>query len=183
MVWSDKIITEAEEIIKNEFGGVESKFLGIHLRNGDDWLNACKHSDGMNAYMASPQCLDPNDVSRSGTSKQRSQLTKEMCFPAKQTILLDLEHLLVNVLNKTVRNVYIATDKDPMLNDIRKHFKGIIDDLKLVHRDPWLPLIDLAVLGKSDHFIGNCVSSFTSFVKRERDLSHKSTYFWAFFRS
>lgn len=182
MVWSDKIETEAQEIIQSSFGGSDSgtKFVGIHLRNGDDWLNACKISEGLHTYMASPQCLDPAEMITDGP---RKRLTKEMCFPSKRTILLDLEYLLVNKLNKTIRNVFIATDKDPMVNDIREHFMGVIDDLKLVHRDPWLPLIDLAVLGKSDYFIGNCVSSFTSFVKRERDVNKKPTFFWAYFRT
>jgi len=42
------------------------------------------------------------------------------------------------------------------------------------------PTVDLAILTMSEHFIGNCVSSFTSFVTRYRSVDDKPTSFWAF---
>jgi peptide-O-fucosyltransferase len=168
MEWSDTITDEVNHYINKTFQN--EKFVGIHLRNGDDWKNACRASHSMPYYMASPQCLD-------GTEKM---VTINLCFPNKETILKDLEYALITNLNKTVRHIYVATDKNPMIKEIKEHFKDQIPDLNIVHYDPH-PIIDWAILSRSDFFIGNCISSFTSFVKRERDYNQKlPSMFWEF---
>ena len=40
------------------------------------------------------------------------------------------------------------------------------------------PLIDLSVQILSDQFIGNCVSSFTGFIVRQRRVKHLPVAFW-----
>lgn len=42
-------------------------------------------------------------------------------------------------------------------------------------------IMDIAIMAMADVFIGNCVSSFTSFVVRHREVSkNKPVYFFGF---
>ncbi|GFS09137.1 GDP-fucose protein O-fucosyltransferase 1 [Elysia marginata] len=96
--------------------------------------------------------------------------------PFQQTNLLrDLVKKEVERLE--AKAVFVATDND----DLIPQFKEAMPEVKFVKQsDRASPHLDLAILGRADHMIGNCVSSFTAFAKRERDVRGLPTSFWAF---
>ncbi|XP_073244298.1 GDP-fucose protein O-fucosyltransferase 1-like isoform X1 [Porites lutea] len=167
--WSKKIKKKAKEFIKSVLNN--EPFVGIHLRNGVDFERACEHvkDPRQTSLFASTQCI------REGSKK----LTYEMCFPPKKEILKRVKKVVKKIKAK---RVFVATDHDPMLKDLSQALKSL--KVSVHKRNPSDeisdPIVDLAILTMSDHFIGNCVSSFTAFVTRYRAVENKPTSFWAF---
>ncbi|CAF0800266.1 unnamed protein product [Didymodactylos carnosus] len=163
--WSQKILDEVYQHQQTLFNS--SKYIGIHLRNDIDWLKACSDIETYHTqyYMASPQCLEETEF----------YATKKLCYPSDEEIF----RLLKNIVILTqIKNIYVATDKRSMVKEIGHELSK--QNVIVKHLDPWLPVIDIAMLAHSDYFIGNCVSSFTSAVKRERDIKNLPSAFWGF---
>ncbi|XP_041484097.1 GDP-fucose protein O-fucosyltransferase 1-like [Lytechinus variegatus] len=159
--WNERLFAEAKHHMDELFNG--EPYVGIHLRTGIDWVKACESVEGMRQMMASPQCHKVGE----------EPVTKAMCYPTKEMVLAETR---AAVEKYRTRHVYIATDKLSYQTELQKMFG---DKVKVHHLDPHLPQIDLIILGQSEFFIGNCVSSFTSFVKRERDGNGKPSTFWS----
>ena len=91
MIWSDAITEQVESYLNKTFRN--EKFVGIDLRNGIDWSNACDLTkDGMSEFMASTQCLESTNM----------QVTRQLCFPDRSVILNDLHDILVVKLKRSV---------------------------------------------------------------------------------
>ncbi|KAH9628793.1 hypothetical protein HF086_004953 [Spodoptera exigua] len=166
LTWSDDIANKAKLFIKKNMSG--GAFLGIHLRNGQDWVKACQHVQDSTMLFAAPQCV--------GYRNERGPLTLSMCLPQPSEIIKQVKRALKKLDN--VKYIFVASDSNHMINDLNKAVHH--SEVKAIKLQPSNPHLDLAILGQANYFIGNCVSSFSAFVKRERDARGLPSEFWAF---
>lgn len=123
--FSDSLQDEAENLKRKHFGG-SNDYVGIHLRNGPDWVSqifciilspalqsfllqiqTCELVDRAPRLMSSYQCL--------GFDYKR-KLTYDMCLPSVNTVI----RLTKAVVEKEgVKYLLVATDKDPMISQFQ----------------------------------------------------------------
>ncbi|XP_068620922.1 GDP-fucose protein O-fucosyltransferase 1 isoform X2 [Battus philenor] len=164
--WNPDITEKARAFIKKNISG--GGFIGIHLRNGQDWVRACQHVKDSPRLFAAPQCV--------GYKNERGILTQSMCLPQKTEIIKQLKRALKKVNN--IRFIFVASDSNHLLDDLKASLRQF--NIAVVKLDQANPHLDLAILGQANYFIGNCVSSFSAFAKRERDVKGLPSEFWSF---
>jgi len=164
--WNDEWTKRGREWKKTNLG--TGPYVGIHLRNGVDWQKACTHIGSSSHLFSSPQCL--------GYRNEMGRPTSDMCLPSGDLILKQVRRAVKEV--KAVA-VFVASDNDHMAGFLENKLKKA--GVKVARQSkPINSHLDLVILGKSNHFIGNCISSFSAFVKRERDLDGLPSSFWGF---
>nr|CAG4647741.1 EOG090X02RM [Moina brachiata]SVE92902.1 EOG090X02RM [Moina brachiata] len=163
--WSDVIANRAIDFIRNTLP--IGPFVGIHLRNGVDWERACEHIEHSPNLFSAAQCL--------GYRNEKGVATQEMCIPSVETITKQLKQA---VKEYQAKSVFVSSDHDHFIPMLTKALKRMdVSIHKMANPEPH---VDLAILARSNFFIGNCISSFTAFAKRERDVHGLPSGFWGF---
>ncbi|CAK1549858.1 unnamed protein product [Leptosia nina] len=164
--WNVKMKEKAKSFIKQNMRG--GGFLGIHLRNGQDWVRACDHIKNSPTLFSSPQCV--------GYKNERGPLTFSMCLPSKSEIIKQVKRALKKYGN--IKFIYVASDSNHMIEEFISALKDF--EITFTKYTPSNPHMDLVILGQANYFIGNCVSSYSAFVKRERDSNGLPSEFWSY---
>nr|CAG4651664.1 EOG090X02RM [Triops cancriformis] len=163
--WSDFVVAKAKDFIQSTLP--KGPVVGIHLRNGIDWSRACEHIDLSPNLFAAPQCV--------GYRNEFGKATPEMCFPSEESVVKAVKRA---VKETGAKSVFVASDHDHMLPQLNKALKRMqVTAFKLPYVNPH---VDLCILARSNHFIGNCISSYSAFAKRERDARGLPSSFWSF---
>jgi peptide-O-fucosyltransferase len=114
-----------------------------------------------------------------------------MCLPSTETIVKEVKKA---VKRTGAASVFVATDNDPLVAPLTKALSksskssepivvlssSSVASVDGIDNDLERPQLDLAVLGRLNHFVGNCVSSFSAFVQRERSVSGFPSSWFAF---
>ncbi|XP_029158286.1 GDP-fucose protein O-fucosyltransferase 1 [Nylanderia fulva] len=165
--WNDDMLDKAKAFIKEKLP--KGAFVGIHLRNGIDWVRACEHISFTPNLFAAPQCL--------GYRNERGKATMSMCLPSFDLIVRHLKRVIRN--GNDIKSVFVASDSNHMLDKLGESLARM--KIPVFRQESSAsPHLDLAILGRANYFIGNCISSFSAFVAREREVKGYPTFFWGF---
>ncbi|XP_031632687.1 GDP-fucose protein O-fucosyltransferase 1 [Contarinia nasturtii] len=172
LVWTDEMQSKATNWIKLNLP--KGAYLAIHLRNGIDWKRACEHINDSPKLFSAAQCV--------GYNNEKGVATPDMCEPSKQLIIKQIRQELKSYHSKHptngIKSIFVASDNDFMIKELNEAFKRLkISAFRTNEKDPHL---DLMIMEKSNHFIGNCISSFSAFVIRSREVHGFPSAFWAF---
>jgi len=156
----------AQDYIKNTMNN--KRYVAIHLRNGIDFTRVCDDISKYTTLFASVQCTGYNN---------EHPLSHDMCNPSTKEILTQVKKYIKHTKAEAL---YIATDNNPMVETFKRELKklkiSVFDRQHTNEIDD--PLIDVALLSNADYFIGNCVSTFSAFVRRHRESNSSPVAFF-----
>ncbi|KAK8725470.1 hypothetical protein OTU49_010875 [Cherax quadricarinatus] len=109
LVWSDTILSKAQNFISSLPRG---PFIGIHLRNGIDWVRACEHVEHSPNLFAAPQCL--------GYRNEHGVATLQLCLPSENSIIKKLKRVAKSI---GAKSVFVASDNDLMIDKLTQALK------------------------------------------------------------
>ena len=99
-------------------------------------------------------------------------------MPSEDTVIRQLKQTLTKT---NIKHVFVASDNDHMIEKFDHVFSS--EGVKFYKQSGTSDdgfLLDLVILSQSKHFLGNCVSSYSAFVKRARDVDSLQSEFWTF---
>ena len=120
--------------------------------------------NGRSVYVAY-QCL--------GSNNKVSAKHIGVCVPSDEVILKQLERALIET---KAASLFVASDDRSLVAKLKRDFKKL--KVSVVGLTSPSPHVDLAILAMADYFIGNCVSTFTGFVVRDRLVHDRPVAFW-----
>lgn len=172
LVWTARLQSIASDWVKANLP--KGAYIGIHLRNGIDWTRACEHIASSPNLFAAAQCL--------GYRNENGGATMNMCMPTKDIVVKQIRRQ-IKLFNERhpsngIKSIFVASDSDHMITELNNALQR--QKIQAYCTNEKNPHLDLVILEKSNLFIGNCISSFTAFVKRARDVHGLPSSFWAF---
>jgi peptide-O-fucosyltransferase len=95
----------------------------------------------------------------------------KMCYPSTEEIVSQLRSI---AQTHKIASVFVGTDNDPLVREIGDALGVPVVSGQGLES----PQVEAAIMGMGEVFIGNCVSSFTAMIKRQRDIDQKTSYFF-----
>lgn len=127
-------------------------YVGLHLRQGNDWKSIIPTAIGSSSFFAHPQ----------NNRTMGIVLTADMIYQ-------DVSYITDVIRRQTIKNIFIASDV--RVNIVVDQYNIFFGSLDLFEHD-------LYTLEQADLFIGNTVSSFSSCVTRMREERDVQTEFF-----